>query len=96
MGTRNRRSILTGLCGTAALSLTAACKQKSQPVDLIKTYPKVRDAMDELFRSVGSLQASVAVLGADTWQAMVPEIKDQTQSISLAASKIGMTLRFPG
>jgi len=52
--------------------------------------------MDELFRSVGSLQASVAVLGADTWQAMVPEIKDQTQSISLAASKIGMTLRFPG
>jgi len=95
MGTTNRRSVLTGIMsGTAALSITTACNQKSRPVDLIQTYPKVREAMDELFRSVGGLQASVAVLGADTWQAMVPEIKDQTRKVSLAASKIGMALRF--
>ncbi len=91
---RSRRSVLTAVTASAAVVATS-CSLKPKAVDLVATYPKVSDAMKELFRAVGGLQAFVAVLDTDTWRAMVPDIKSQTLRVSEAASKMGMTLRFP-
>jgi hypothetical protein len=95
MAIESRRSALTCATAAIALAVTTGCKSKPKAVDLVSAYPKVSEAMNELFRAVGGLQASVAVLDSDTWRAMVPDIKIQTYKVSAAASKIGMTLRFP-
>ena len=52
----NRRSVLTGVTATA-LALATGCNPTPDSVDFAKTYPKVSDAMDQLYRAIGSLQA---------------------------------------
>ena len=79
---------------TAAMAAVAAgCGPKE--VDIATSYPKVGEAMNELFRAVGSLQACVGVLDQETWRAMLPEVKRSTLKVSMAASSLGMKLRFP-
>jgi hypothetical protein len=95
MAIESRRSALIGATTTIALAVATGCRSNPKSVDLVAAYPKVREVMDELFVVLGALQASVAVLDADTWRGMLPEIKKQTQKASMAASKMGMTLRFP-